>query len=999
MNLTEKNFETDIEAALITDGGYSKGTAKYNPKTALFEDILIGFIKGTQPKMWNKFEVLNPDNTKMKFFRAFCTAVETNGLLDVLRKGFSHRGCEFRVCYFKPESELNQLDAEMYGKNVVECYRQWYYSSDNKNSIDLMLAVNGIPVFAFELKNQFTGQCIDNAKKQWMYDRDPRELCFRFNSRILGFFCIDQLEACMTTKLAGKDTYFLPFNQGSNGPGKDGGAGNPINHNDYQTAYIWKEVFTKDSMMDILQKFLNLEVRDSKMTLIFPRYHQLDVVRKIIADVKANGSGKNYLIQHSAGSGKSNSIAWTAFRLASLFDSNNSPIFSSIIIVTDRRNLDAQLQATVSGFDHVVGTIAAINDKMHAKDLRDAINDGVRIIITTLQKFPVIYQEVDKVQGRCFGIIVDEAHSSQTGKSAIKLKTALADTTDALKEYAEIESKSEDEIDANDAIVREILKHGKHKNLSFFAFTATPRPETLELFGTPFEGTGFRPFHIYSMRQAIEEGFILDVLQNYMTYSTCFKIAKNTNDNPVLKSSRAAKVIAKYQSLHPYNITQKSQIIVETFMDTTRHKIGGRGKMMVVTSSRAAAVKYVKEVRRYVEEKGYQLDVKSMVAFSGSVTDIDGKEYTESNLNKREDGTCISETQTAAEFHDNFNIIVVAEKFQTGFDEPLLHTMIVDKKLKGIKAVQTLSRLNRTCAGKTDTFVLDFINSTEDIQNAFQPFYQETMLETEVNADLVYKVKDELRGYNIYSDNDVIALAAICFDANETKGADAQMGKITAVLNPIVSRYNSMEEDKRYNFRRNLRKFTRWYGFISQVCRTFDEMLLKENAFCTYLLKLIPSDSVEIIDLEGKLKLEYYQLKKTFAGQVNLNEGSTVITPATKLGLKGKDEKKPLDEILEHINEKYKGEFTDGDKVVIQDLHDRLIKNKKLKKVANNNDLQMFNDSMFTSYFDDAAQDGYTESQQSYMSIFEDPAKYSAIKSALASVLYKELTDLGNVLL
>lgn len=325
--------------------------------------------------------------------------------------------------------------------------------------------------------------------------------------------------------------------------------------------------------------------------------------------------------------------------------------------------------------------------------------------------------------------------------------------------------------------------------------------------------------------------------------------------------------------------------------------------------------------------------------------------------------------------------------------------MIVDKKLKGIKAVQTLSRLNRTCAGKTDTFVLDFINSTEDIQNAFQPFYQETMLETEVNADLVYKVKDELRGYNIYSDNDVIALAAICFDANEIKGADAQMGKIAAVLNPIVSRYNSREEDKRYNFRRNLRKFTRWYGFISQVCRTFDEMLLKENAFCTYLLKLIPSDSVEIIDLEGKLKLEYYQLKKTFEGQVNLNEGSTVITPATKLGLKGKDEKKPLDEILEHINEKYKGEFTDGDKVVIQDLHDRLIKNKKLKNVANNIDLQMFNESMFTSYFDDAAQDGYTESQQSYMSIFEDPAKYSAIKSALASVLYKELTDLGNVLL
>ncbi len=993
MNFTEKQFETEIEASLLSEGGYTKGTSKYNPKTALFEDVLIGFIKTTQPKMWHKFEVLNSVNTETKFIMAFCSAVDTNGLLHVLRKGFEYRGCNFKVCYFKPESELNQLDAEMYEKNVVECYRQWYYSSDNNNSVDLMLAINGIPVFAFELKNQFTGQCIDNAKKQWMYDRDPRELCFRFNSRILAFFCIDQLVACMATKLAGKDTYFLPFNQGSNGPGRDGGEGNPVVKDDYQTAYIWKQVFTKDSMLDILQKFLNLEVKDSKKTLIFPRYHQLDVVRKLISDVKENGSGHNYLIQHSAGSGKSNSIAWTAFRLASLFDSNNKPIFSSIIIVTDRRNLDAQLQATVSGFDHVVGTIAAIDNKKTSADLRDAINDGVRIIVTTLQKFPVIYEEIDKVKGRCFGIIVDEAHSSQTGESAIKLKSALADTADALKEYADIEGKKEDEIDANDPIVREIIKHGKHKNLSFFAFTATPKPETLELFGTPsIDGIGYIPFHIYSMRQAIEEGFIMDVLQNYMTYDTCYKIAKNTTENPLLKSSRAAKVIAKFQSLHPYNITQKSQIIVETFMDTTRHKIGGKGKMMVVTSSRAAAVKYVIEIRRYVEEKGYEMDVKSLVAFSGAIKDENGDDQTESSLNKRADGSHIAESQTASEFHDNFNLIVVAEKFQTGFDEPLLHTMIVDKKLKGIKAVQTLSRLNRTCPGKTDTFVLDFINSAEETIKAFQPFYQEAELKGEVNADLVYKVRDELRGFSIYSDNDIDALASIYFYDKYKKDSKAQIGNMTAVLKPVIDIYNEMDEDKRYNFRRNLRKFTRWYCFVSQVCRTFDERLLKENAFCTSLLKFIPSENVEMIDLEDKLQLEYYQLKKTFEGQIGLSKEKTVMTPATKLGIKGKDEKKTLDEILERINEKYKGEFTDGDKVVIQDLHDRLIKNKKLKNVAKNNDAHMFSESMFTSYFDTAALNGYTEAQQSYASLFEDHAKYSAVKSALASIIYTELT-------
>lgn len=995
MNLTEKKFETDIEASLLTDGGYSKGTAKYNPKTALFEDVLIGFIKDTQPKMWHKFEVLNPNNTRSKFIMEFCSAVETNGLLQVLRKGFSHRGCTFKVCYFKPESDLNPLDTEMYGKNIVECYRQWYYSSNNKKSVDLMLAVNGIPVFAFELKNQFTGQCIDNAREQWMYDRDPRELCFRFNSRILGFFCIDQLEACMATKLAGKDTYFLPFNQGSNGPGRDGGAGNPINPDDYQTAYIWKDVFTKDSMLDIVQKFLNLEGKNSKKTLIFPRYHQLDVVRNIIADVKANGCGKNYLIQHSAGSGKSNSIAWTAFRLASLFDSFNKPVFSSVIIVTDRRNLDAQLQNTVSGFDHVVGTIAAIDNRKTSADLRDAINDGVRIIVTTLQKFPVIYQEVDKVKGRCFGIIVDEAHSSQTGESAIKLKTALADTSDALRQYAEIEGLKEDEIDADDGIIREIINQGQHKNLSFFAFTATPKPETLELFGTPNpDGTGFRPFHVYSMRQAIEEGFILDVLQNYMTYDTCFRIAKNTTENPLLKSSSAAKVISRFQSLHPYNITQKSQIIVETFMETTRHKIGGKGKMMVVTSSRLAAVKYVKEIRRYVEEKGYQVDVKSMVAFSGSVIDSIGEEYTEPKLNRREDGSSIAETQTAAEFHDNFNLIVVAEKFQTGFDEPLLHTMIVDKKLKGIKAVQTLSRLNRICPGKNDTFVIDFINTAEEIKNAFQPFYTETALAGEVNADLVYKVRDELRSSGIYTDEDVNAVAALLFRKKEDKKKepDAVMGKIMALLKPVTNRYNGMDSDGKYNFRRNLRKFIKWYGFVSQVCRTFDEMLLKENAFCTSLLRLIPSDPDKMIDLEGKLKLEYYRLKKTFEGEIGLTPGNPPLPIPQGPGGPGTNDLKTLDEILRKINDMYNGQFTDGDKVVIQDLHDRLLKNKKLRKIAKGNDAQMFNQNMFTSYFDDAAQDGYAEAQQSYKSLFEDPAKYSAVKSALAEIIYKELT-------
>ena len=717
---TEKRFESDIEEFFLSPaGGYTHNHDTYDPQLGVYKDTLLRFVQKTQPKEWKRFLLQNKVDPERKFCLAFNNACDMDGLISVLRHGFKHRGIPFKVCYFKPESGLNQTAMSLYEKNEITCNRQWFYSNDTHNSVDMVLAVNGIPVFALELKNQYTGQNVDHAKRQWMYDRDPREICFQFNKRILGYFCIDQLEVWMTTKLEGKNTYFLPFNQGSNGAGKDGGKGNPANPNGYPTAYFWEYVFQKDSMMDIIQKFIHLQIKEEKKrlsdgteqvtkkkTLIFPRYHQLDVVRKLIADVRKEGTGHNYLIQHSAGSGKSNSIAWTAYRLASLHDANDISVFSSVIVVTDRTVLDAQLQETISGFDHTIGAVETIDDKKNSKNLRDAINNGSRIIVTTLQKFPVIYQEVDKVAGRNFAIIVDEAHSSQTGSSAMKLRASLADTEAALREYAEIEGKAEDEIDRNDKLVQEMLTHGKHPNLSFFAFTATPKPATLEMFGSQWTDGSFHPFHIYSMRQAIEEGFILDVLQNYMTYSTCFKIAKDTPENPELPESRATKIIKKYEKLHPYNISQKSQIIVETFRETTKNKIDGKGKMMLVTDSRLAAVRYFHEIKRYIQERHYA-DMDILAAFSGSVQDGD-EEYTESGLNVRKDGSHISEGQTKEEFHDNFNVLVVAEKYQTGFDEPLLHTMIVDKKLKNVKAVQTLSRLNRTCPGKVGYICVGF---------------------------------------------------------------------------------------------------------------------------------------------------------------------------------------------------------------------------------------------------------------------------------------------------
>lgn len=989
MDTTEKRFESDIEAFFLSAaGGYSHCEDVYDPKLGLYKDTLIRFIKDSQPKAWQRFANMNAVDPEKKFCLAFNNACDMDGVLHVLRHGFKHRGVSFRVCYFMPESSLNQLDVENYQKNIFHCIRQWHYSADNKNSVDMILAVNGIPVFAFELKNQFTGQSVENAKRQWKTDRDPREICFQFNKRILAFFCVDLSEAWMTTKLAGDKTYFLPFNQGSNGAGNDGGKGNPANPDGYPTDYLWKNVFRADSMMDIVQKFISLQGDK----LIFPRFHQLDVVRKLIADVRANGAGHNYLIQHSAGSGKSNSIAWTAYRLASLHDSENRAIFSSVIVVTDRTVLDAQLQATISGFDHTLGSVETIGEGKNSQDLKRAINDGVRIIVTTLQKFPVIYEEVDAANGRNYAIICDEAHSSQTGSSAQKLKTALADMRDALREYAEIEGIAEDKVDPQDKLVKELLAHGKHKNLSFFAFTATPKDTTLEMFGSQDEKGEFHPFHIYSMHQAIEEGFILDVLQNYMTYKTCFKIANSTPENPEVPASRASKVIKKYQQLHPENIRQKSEIIVETFMTTTRSKINGRAKMMVVTASRPAAVLYFKEIKRYAEEQGYA-EVKPMVAFSGEVI-LDEESYTESGMNVRPDGSHIQETQTKQEFHDNFNILIVAEKYQTGFDEPLLHTMIVDKKLRSVKTVQTLSRLNRTCPGKNDTFVLDFANEKEDVQADFQVFYHETFLEEEVNTDLLYKVQRELRNFRIYDDTDISKFCDVYF-AKGAQGSDAQ-GMLASKLLPAVEKYQAKASDDRYQIRRTMRNFCKWYRYVSQVVRMFDKDLHREYVYCSFLVGMLPEAPVPMADIEKMLKLEMYKLEKTFEGDISLGDESGVYTPAEPKGAAKPEDKDPLDEIIERINEKYKGNFTEADRVMINALAEKLRGNQKLANMAVSSDPQIFAESIFPQAFSDAAQDSYMESQETYSSLFEDRSKYNAIMSTLADILYHEMRRPGG---
>lgn len=1000
----EKQFESNIEAFLISPtGGYRKATdAGYTLSSGMALDIqtLVEFVKATQPVMWQRFEKQCNSDPYRKFYKCFEDAVQMDGLLSVIRHGFKHRGMDFKVCYFKPESTLNDTAVKRYEQNVCQCIRQWHYSEQNNNSVDMMLAINGIPVVAIELKNQLTGQTVDNAKLQWQYDRDQREPAFWLNHRILAYFAVDLYEAWMTTELKGTDTCFLPFNQGSGGAGNDGGAGNPQAEDDhYVTSYIWENVLQKDSLLEIIQKFISFEVKTekkdgknvTKKRLIFPRFHQLDVVRKLIADVRENGSGKNYLIQHSAGSGKSNSIAWTAYRLASLHNNDNEPVFTSVVIVTDRRNLDAQLQETITGFDHTLGSVCAIDEKKSSKDLRDALNAGKRIIVTTLQKFPVIYEEVDDTTDKRFAIIVDEAHSSQTGSSAMKLKAALADVSDALKEYAELEGKAEDELlDDDDRLVHEMISHGKHKNLSFFAFTATPKGATLEMFGTEWQDGSYHPFHIYSMRQAIEEGFILDVLQNYTTYRTCYQIAKNTKDNPDVPQSKALKTIKKYEELHPYNIQQKSAIIVETFRNVTKQKIKGKGKMMVVTASRLAAVRYYHEIKNYLESNGYY-DVEILAAFSGSVKDPDDRkeiEWTESKLNG------VNESQTKQVFHDEGNILIVAEKYQTGFDEPLLHTMIVDKKLRGVKAVQTLSRLNRTHPDKQDTFIIDFVNTKEDILKAFQPFYQETSLSQEINTDLIYRTQKLLRAFKIYDDADIEKVNEIYFDEDKRKANKIQAA-ITNALLPIQQKYSALNQEQRYQFRKLCRTFVKWYGYITQITRMFDKQMHKEYIFCSYLAKVVPADPAMPFDLGDRVKLEYYNLEKTYEGSIGLEkEEKGVYEPAKlKKPVKMSETLSPLEQVIEKINQQYIGNFTEGDRVVITTLHEKLKNNKKLMKAAKTDGRQIFEKNIFPQLFDDAAQEAYIESTETYTKLFEDAGKYRAIMNALAQAMFDELKN------
>lgn len=995
MQDNEKRFEDDIESHL-TNNGYRKLTMQgYDASKGIYLDILVEFIKNTQSNSWKRYEKYYGDDAPNKLYRRLEDSINHHGLLHVLRNGIKDMGIDLFVCFFKPETELNPLLVERYEGNILGVTRQFAYSTLNTNTIDMVLSINGIPFVGIELKNQLKGQDYKNAIHQWRYNRNPKELIFRFNHRILVYFAVDLYETWMTTELKGPDTKFLPFNQGSNGPGVSGGAGNPQNEHGYTTSYLWENVLSKDSIIDILHRFISIP-KDSKK-ILFPRYHQYDVVKKVLMDVKNNGVGNKYLIEHSAGSGKSYSIAWIAYRLASIHDNNEKPIFDSVIIVTDRVVLDSQLQDTINGFEHKAGLVETIDDKKRSKGLTEAINDKKRIIVCTIQKFLFAYKDFDEMEGRKFAIIVDEAHQGQTGASAKTLRRALIDKKIAIKEYAEMEDIDEDEVDETDELVAEVLAQGQHSNQSFFAFTATPKNKTIELFGRKNPSSGkYEPFHVYSMRQAIEEGFILDVLKYYTTLQDQFKIVRTTRDNPEVIEGQAKRVLVRYYKEHGFTIQKKTELVMDNFLNNGQFRIDGKGKAMVVADSRANAVRYYQAIKEYIKNNEKETsNIGVLVAFSGEVK-LDGKSYREVEMNIDRNGHYINTDKKLrkAFSSSDFNILVVANKYQTGFDEPLLHSMYVDKKLNGVNAVQTLSRLNRIYPGKVDTFVMDFVNTHEEIKKSFQPFFETTYLDGQTDYNRVYDLRTKIRNYMLYNDNDVDVFAKIKIEAGK-KQDERALGRVTSILKPVINQYLELSEKQKYEYRDLLRKFNHAYSYITQIIRIHDKELFKEFMFVSYLVNLLPKDTSEKISIDDKITLEFAKLKETYKGSIELEKTSVDLKPEQTINPKRKPKSKDtLQSIIDKVNEQYMGQFTDTDKVIITGIFDMFMNDPEVKKYsqyAKDNNPEMFIKSLFPDKFKDIALKLFSENNESFEKLFTDKAFYDKVMEAMAKELYKKL--------
>ena len=944
----EKAFESAIEHHLATAGGYVKGDRDgFDVERAIFPAEVLAFVKATQPNEWAYLAGLQKDKAEETLLDDLCRALDSEheGCLSVLRHGFKCFGKLFHVAYFAPASGMNPETKTRYEANRLTITRQLRYSSKHGNTLDVTLALNGIPVATLELKNPMTVQTWRHAVTQYKNDRDPADLIFQFKRRTLVHFGVDTDEVYMTTRLSGSKTYFLPFNKGC-----AGGGGNPDNPGGYKTAYLWNEVLERHGFLDILARFIHLQIEEKRLggkkvkreTMIFPRYHQLDCVRSLVNDARGLGTGTNYLIQHSAGSGKSNSIAWLAHRLASLYDAKDEKVYDSVIVVTDRVVLDQQLQNTIYQFEHKQGVVEKID--LNSGQLSEALGNSVPIIITTLQKFPFVTEKIGDLPRKRYAVIVDEAHSSQGGETATELKGVLAGA--AIKEEARAKAEAEGLLDYEEEVLKAMAKRGHQPNISFFAFTATPKYKTLEVFGRLGADGKPQPFHLYSMRQAIDEGFILDVLANYTTYKTYYRLIKSIEDDPKVDKRKAGRALARFMSLHPHNIAQKTEVMVEHFRHFTMHKIGGKAKAMVVTSSRLHAVKYKQAFDKYIAEKSYS-GIKTLVAFSGKVVDPDapGVEYTEPGMNIDAQGKQIGQKELPERFAtEEYQVLLVAEKYQTGFDQPLLHTMYVDKRLAGIQAVQTLSRLNRTHPGKEDTFVLDFVNEPDEVLTAFQPYYEQTLVGEQADPKQLYELQAKLDAQQVYFKAEVEEFAKVFYRPKQTQSA-ADHARMNACLDPAVGRFNALDEGSREEFRETLTAFRNLYSFLAQVIPFQDSDLEKLYSYVRFLLTKLPrGDRGPVYQFDGDVALKFYRLQKIGEGSIDLEAGKAEPIPgptSVGTGLAGGDEIE-LSKLIDQLNERFGTEFKPGDQLFFDSIREDAMADGNLRQAALANTMENF---------------------------------------------------------
>ena len=996
---SEAAFESVIEARLLQDGYVAVPAEGFDRERAIFPETVLAFVRETQPREWAKLEALHGARTGEQILTDLCKWMDANGSVATLRHGFKCYGRTLRAAFFKAAHELNPELEARYAANRLGITRQLHFSPRSEKSLDVTLSLNGIPIITLELKNPLTGQTVEDAIRQYRRDRDPREPIFEFKRRTLVHFAVDTESVRMTTRLAGNATHFLPFDKGY-----EGGAGNPPDPagRTYRTAYLWEEVLQRDSLLDLLARFIHLQVEEKRdergrkakvEAMIFPRYHQLDAVRLLVKAARDEGAGHNYLIEHSAGSGKSNTIGWLAHRLSSLHDAANERVFDSVIVVTDRVVLDQQLQDTIYQFEHKRGVVEKIDER--SRQLAEALENAVPVIITTLQKFPFVSRQLLKMaeergaEGtgtlptrRC-AVIVDEAHSSQGGETATDLKEVLGG--EDLREEARKRAEEEGHEDLEE-LFRSMAKRGRQANLSFFAFTATPKHKTLAVFGRDGD-----PIHRYTMRQAIEEEFILDVLEHYTTYATYYRLLKACEEDPNVERKKAARALARFLRLHPHNIAQKTEVMVEHFQAVTRHKIGGRAKAMLVTGSRLEAVRYKQSFDRYIQEKGYA--IKTLVAFSGTVQDdkLPDVAYTEEKMNLG-----IRQKELPEKFAtQEYQVLLVAEKYQTGFDQPLLHTMYVDKRLAGIQAVQTLSRLNRTHPFKEDTFVLDFVNDRDEIREAFKVYYEGAEMGEEVDPARMYVVKGELDASGIYLAEEIERFCAVYFQSKRRQSAQDHQA-MNAALDPAVSRFAVLqrdEEDEAELWRGKVQAFRNLYGFLSQVIPYQDSDLERLYVFLRHLAAKLPRrQSGPAYQFDDEVQLEYYRLQKISEGSILLQEGKAQpLDGPTEVGSgSAREEAVLLSQLIDVVNERFGTDFNQSDQLFFDQIVEAAVSDDGLRQAAEVNPEDKF-ELVFKNLLERLFVERMDQNEEIFVRYMNDTAFQQVVSGWMASEAYQRL--------